>query len=137
MMVYIKSVAEVAELVDALDSGSSEGSLVLVRFQSSAPLKIGNRPISLQTGRFLFLIPPPLLYPFQVVHKLCHNSGQPMAHSTHLHQVNQTYYIKCRIQPVYRIASESFILYFNRIVARWKQLVYNSFLWPGIHISIK
>ncbi len=61
MMVYIKSVAEVAELVDALDSGSSEGSLVLVRFQSSAPLKIGNRPISLQTGRFLFFILPPSL----------------------------------------------------------------------------
>lgn len=37
MMVYSKNVAEVAELVDALDSGSSEGSLVLVRFQSSAP----------------------------------------------------------------------------------------------------
>ncbi len=38
-MVYNKSVAEVAELVDALDSGSSGGSPVLVRFQSSAPLQ--------------------------------------------------------------------------------------------------
>ena len=41
MVVYIKSVAEVAELVDAQDSGSCEGFLVLVRFQSSAPRKSG------------------------------------------------------------------------------------------------
>ena len=38
MVIYIfSSNAEVAELVDAQDSGSCGGFLVLVRFQSSAP----------------------------------------------------------------------------------------------------
>lgn len=40
MVIYIfSSNAEVAELVDAQDSGSCGGFLVLVRFQSSAPTK--------------------------------------------------------------------------------------------------
>ena len=39
MVIYIfSSNAEVAELVDAHDSGSCGGFLVLVRFQSSAPI---------------------------------------------------------------------------------------------------
>ena len=40
-------IAEVAELVDAQDSGSCEGFLVLVRFQSSAPTE-NKSPLSLK-----------------------------------------------------------------------------------------
>jgi hypothetical protein len=58
MMVYNKTIAEVAELVDALDSGSSEGSLVLVRFQSSAPFGFESRSVSMKTGRFFYSPPP-------------------------------------------------------------------------------
>ena len=48
--------AEVAELVDAQDSGSCGGFLVLVRFQSSAPFNFVS-VLCVQTGA-LFLIQP-------------------------------------------------------------------------------